>query len=247
MTRFILRFDDICPTMNWENFHQFEDFLLEESRIKPLLGVVPENRDPKLKVQDEQKDFWSRVSHWRDLGWTIAQHGYTHTYALSDGGILKIGNKSEFSGLPYAVQLKKIQLGQKILQAKGVWQPYFMAPSHSFDQETLRALKKLNFVAITDGYGVYPYVMDGVIAVPQLFATPRNFGFGIYTLCIHVNRMKQSQIDKTLNFMRTNATSFISFPDALSLQRNDIPAKSMRLLSQGILRSIRLLRKLWGS
>lgn len=244
MIRFIVRFDDICPGMHWGNFQRFEDFFATDRRIKPLLGVVPENRDPKLTVQAERKDFWSQVRHWRDLGWTLAQHGYTHEYALNDGGILKVGNKSEFAGLPYAMQYSKLAQGQRILKEQGVWQPYFMAPSHSFDYDTLRALKSLGFAAITDGYGVYPYELGGIVAVPQLFATPRHFGFGIYTLCLHVNTMSAHQIDTTLCFIQTNAARFISLPDALGLRRNDALASGVRLLSRGLLRSARLLRGL---
>jgi predicted deacetylase len=240
--RFIARFDDICPGMHWRNFQRFESFFSTESRIKPLLGVVPDNRDPKLAVQAEREDFWDLMRHWRDLGWTLAQHGYTHEYALNDGGMLKVGSKSEFAGLPYADQHKKLAEGQRILQAQGIWQPYFMAPSHSFDRETLRALKCLGFTAITDGYGVYPYELEGLMAVPQLFATPRHFGFGMYTLCLHVNTMSERQIDTTLRFMQANAARFISFPDALSLRRDDTLARGIRLLSQGVLRSTRLLR-----
>lgn len=244
MIRFIVRFDDICPGMHWDNFQRFEAFFANEVRIKPLLGIVPDNRDPKLNVQVKREDFWDQVRHWRDLGWTIAQHGYTHEYALNDAGILKVGNKSEFAGLPYSEQYNKLAIGQCILKEQDVWQPYFMAPSHSFDHDTLRALKSLGFVAITDGYGVYPYELEGIVAVPQLFATPCHFGFGVYTLCLHTNTMSQRQIDTTLRFMQTNAARFISFSDALGLRRNDAFASGVRLLSGGMLRGARLLRGL---
>ena len=243
--QFIVRFDDICPGMHWGNFQRFEAFFAGELRIKPLLGVVPDNRDPKLNVQAEREGFWDQVRHWRDLGWALAQHGYTHEYDLNDGGILKVGEKSEFAGLSYTAQYSKLAQGQLILMEQGVWQPYFMAPSHSFDHNTLRALKSLNFTAITDGYGVYPYELEGIVAVPQLFATPRHFGFGLYTLCLHVNTMSTRQIDTTLGFMRANAARFISFPEALVMRRDDSLAGGVRLLSQFALRGARLMRGFW--
>lgn len=93
----------------------------------------------------------------------------------------------------------------------------------------------------------YPYELEGIVAVPQLFATPRHFGFGVYTLCLHTNTMSQRQIETTLRFMHTNAANFISFPDALGLRRDDALASSVRLLSQGMLRGARLLRRLGRS
>ena len=42
-----VRMDDITPDMNWDNFYFFQE-LFRETGITPLLGVVPDNRDPKL-------------------------------------------------------------------------------------------------------------------------------------------------------------------------------------------------------
>ena len=55
-------------------------------------------------------------------------------------------------------------------QTKSVWDGVFMAPSHSFDADTLRALRDLDFTSITDGFGFYPYDLHGLTAVPQLVA-----------------------------------------------------------------------------
>ena len=44
---FILRFDDLCPTLNWKIWNPIEEFLVEAG-IKPILAVVPENRDKGL-------------------------------------------------------------------------------------------------------------------------------------------------------------------------------------------------------
>ncbi len=42
-TRFILRLDDICPTMNWQIWRLLERDLYELN-IKPLMAVIPDNR-----------------------------------------------------------------------------------------------------------------------------------------------------------------------------------------------------------
>ena len=43
-----VRLDDITPDMDWERFLKFKE-LLDRYQVKPLIGVVPENRDENLK------------------------------------------------------------------------------------------------------------------------------------------------------------------------------------------------------
>ena len=45
--RFLLRFDDLCPTMNWAMWDAIEAHLVR-MEVRPILAVVPDNRDPKL-------------------------------------------------------------------------------------------------------------------------------------------------------------------------------------------------------
>ena len=42
-----VRLDDITPDMDWERFLKFKA-LLDRYQVKPLIGVVPQNRDPGL-------------------------------------------------------------------------------------------------------------------------------------------------------------------------------------------------------
>lgn len=242
MSHFLVRFDDICPGMDWERFAPFERFFAAHPHIKPLLGVVPENRDPKLNVQPPIADFWGRVRRWRDQGWAIAQHGYTHVYTQSGGGLLGIGSKSEFAGLPFAEQHAKLAAGQAILRSEGVWQPYFMAPSHSFDIHTVRALRALGFKRVTDGFGVYPYEIEGLTLVPQLLASPFHLGFGVYTICLHTNEMNSRKIENMLKFMKSNEHRFVGFEEACSLRSPFGLDKPMRALTKVTLTAARRLR-----
>ena len=43
-TGFLVRIDDVCENMNWEMMDRCEK-LLDQHNIKPLLGVIPFNRD----------------------------------------------------------------------------------------------------------------------------------------------------------------------------------------------------------
>jgi predicted deacetylase len=242
--RFIIRFDDVCPGMNWATFGRFLAFFDDHPSIRPMLGVVPDNRDPSLDVAPPADGFWDRVRDWRRRGWTIAQHGYTHQYTQQDGGLLGIGSKSEFAGLPYDEQLLKLRLGKEILEREGAWEPYFMAPSHAFDHATLRALGALGFEAITDGYGIYPYRIGGMKAVPQLFGSTMDFGAGVYTICLHCNRMPEARIVSLLGFMERNEGRIIDFPSALDIVAPPVLGSVARVATSLAARSIRSVRRL---
>lgn len=243
--KFVLRFDDIAPSMAWSKFACF-DKLSNALDLPFLVGVVPDCLDSKLAVEPERANFWDVVREWNYRGWTIAQHGYTHQYVTQDPGLLVVNNKSkqsEFAGLSYEKQFTKLKAGKDILIAQGVWQPVFMAPSHSFDENTLQALTNLEFRYLTDGYGVYPYRMNDLTAVPQLFASPLHFGFGVYTICLHVNNMSDFQIFQMVEHVKKNRQNFISFNEAARMI-SPIPGVAVisRFVTSAALRMIRALR-----
>lgn len=245
MNKFIIRFDDVTPTMAWSKFSNIEKTMVDLD-IKPIMGVVPLNKDAQLVAEPRREDFWSVVKGWRANGWTIAQHGYTHEYVTTHPGILKINQISEFSDLPYEEQYRKLKAGKEILNAHEVWQPVFMAPAHSFDKSTISALASLGFKSLTDGYGVYPYMIENMRALPQLFSAPIHFGFGIYTFCMHVNAMTIEQINKIDSFLRKNHHRFVSFDEALAMKSNLVVSGAARYFSQmGLCTARQLRQKLW--
>lgn len=72
--KILIRFDDICPTMNFEQFHLAET-MMDKYQIKPLVGVVPDCRDSDLLISDGKNDFWDYVLALQKKGYTIAMHG----------------------------------------------------------------------------------------------------------------------------------------------------------------------------
>ena len=77
MARYLLRLDDACPTMDAARWQTIED-LFDLHAIKPLVAVVPDNRDPNLEKDTPDPAFWDKVRRWQHKGWTIALHGYQH-------------------------------------------------------------------------------------------------------------------------------------------------------------------------
>ena len=78
-SRYLLRFDDACPTMNWGVWDAVETELLRHN-TRPIVAVVPDNRDPKLMADAPRAEFWDRVRRWQSIGWAIGLHGYQHVY-----------------------------------------------------------------------------------------------------------------------------------------------------------------------
>jgi predicted deacetylase len=185
--QYIVRFDDVCPTMNWSVWDRIEEVLIA-NEVRPLLGVVPDNRDPKLDVAPADDRFWERVRAWQAAGWAIALHGYQHLYVTDERGIYGWNGRSEFAGLPLSEQQEKLRKGLAIFEREGLHADAFMAPNHSFDTTTLDALVTLGLTTITDGLGLFPHRdAGGITWVPvQLWSLlPRRFG--VWTVCLHAN------------------------------------------------------------
>ena len=77
--KILLRFDDIAENMNWHLMDKFEE-LFDKYNIKPLMGVIPNNKDVDLKSFPKRENFWQIVKNWQSKGWEISMHGYNHLY-----------------------------------------------------------------------------------------------------------------------------------------------------------------------
>ena len=57
---YLLRCDDLCPTMPAERWGRIES-LIEEFHLQPILAVIPDNRDPELEVSSPESNFFERM------------------------------------------------------------------------------------------------------------------------------------------------------------------------------------------
>src|SRR5882724_5893279 len=153
---YLLRFDDLCPTMNWQVWSEIEAILIQH-QVKPMLAVVPDNLDSTLQVGAPLQGFWERVRQWQARGWTIALHGHQHRYLTRKAGIVAIRKKSEFAGLTVAEQEEKLRLGVQVFQREGITPRVWVAPGNSFDRVTVALLPKFGIHIICDGYFRTPF------------------------------------------------------------------------------------------
>jgi predicted deacetylase len=214
--QYLVRFDDICSTMNWSAWSEIEA-CLKAYDVRPILAVVPRNRDRKLIVDSPRAEFWDRVREWQALGWTIALHGYEHRMVSTDGGVLGISRKSEFSGTAVERQREKIRRGLRILRDHGVKVETWVAPWHSFDEQTLDVLMEEKIRYVSDGLATRPWRdARGLIWIPQQLWRFRRMPLGVWTVCHHHNSWSREDIRQfsvTIRKYRSRITSLDSVTD----------------------------------
>lgn len=209
MQRYLVRFDDICPTMDWTIWEQIEPILLTHG-VKPILAVVPDNQDSNLVIDVPLDNFWERVRQWQEWGWTIALHGYQHLYHNDNSGLMRINRRSEFAGLPANTQREMLTKAIAIFEEHGIRANVWVAPAHSFDETTVQILCELGIQVISDGFYLNPVKRLGAIWIPQQLWKFRKMFFGLWTVCYHSNKFSKSTLVRFEKELSTYSNNIIS-------------------------------------
>jgi len=85
-----------------------------------------------------------------------------------------------------------------------------MAPGHTYDKNTVKALYNLGFRTVTDGLYTKPYYYKKVLFVPCRLQEYRNIK-GIDTICLHSNLMTDDNIKELEEFCRKNQKNIVAF------------------------------------
>jgi peptidoglycan/xylan/chitin deacetylase (PgdA/CDA1 family) len=239
--RYLLRFDDLCPTMDWPLWDRLEA-LLVAAGVAPLLAVIPDNQDPKLKVAPASPVFWDRVRSWQRRGWSIGLHGYQHTYVNTEPGLLGLNRQSEFAGLDYADQAEKLRRGLAVFAREGVLADAWVAPAHSFDWVTVSALSALGIHTISDGLALAPYrAAHGSVWIPQQFANMRAMPAGVWTFCYHLEDLAPAAQVTFQECLDRLGPRMITLQEAVALGNR--PRGPADLLVAGLRRCVSRLRR----
>ncbi|MBS1586540.1 MAG: DUF2334 domain-containing protein [Bacteroidetes bacterium] len=221
MSQFIIRLDDACPAMDHKKWRAYFD-LLDRYNVKPIVAVIPDNKDPKLNIDAPDPNFWQEVKDWQRKGYCIAMHGYDHVYISKNGGLLKINNRSEFAGVPYDQQKIKLEKAQEIFENNGIHPEVFVAPAHTFDRNTLKALKSVTTVkTISDGYAMKAYNSMGFNWIPQQLWGPKKKSFGLWTICYHPNTSNEKEMAILETFLKEHSKAVVT-PAQLKFRRQGI-------------------------
>jgi predicted deacetylase len=208
--QYLLRLDDLCPThppARWDRFRR----VIEEYRIRPILAVIPDNRDRQLNASPYDPRFWDQMREMEAGGATIAVHGYQHRCVALGESLLGLDRRSEFAGVDPDTQRAWIRAGFAILRERRLDPQLWIAPRHGFDRNTLGALEAEGVKYISDGFARVPHRRHGVIWIPQQLWSPATKSKGLWTICIHPHAAEDLDVERLRWFLKGHWPQFISF------------------------------------
>lgn len=216
---YLMRLDDASEHMNLDNWLRMEK-ILDKYGVRPIVGIIPANQDPDLLKFDEVTNFWQLMIEWQDKGWTPALHGYSHVFETNEGGINPVNKRSEFAGVSLERQRKKIRDGYRILKDNGILASFFFAPAHTFDENTLIALKEETPIRIiSDTVANDIYYKNSIYYIPQQSGRCRKLPFKVTTFCYHPNTMSDDDYLELEEFLKINGEQFTSFKEMVLVKR----------------------------
>jgi hypothetical protein len=213
--QYLLRFDDLCPTVSRKGWQRFLP-LLANYEIKPILAIVPDNQDAELAVSPPDPVFWDEMRAQEAAGATIALHGYRHLCESRGRSLVPLTGSSEFAGVTEQTQREWIHAALEILRGHGLTPLVWVAPRHGFDHATLRVLRGEGIDVVSDGFARVPFTRGGLTWIPQQHWEPVEKPCGLWTICLHPNTASSELFDKVDEFLRQHASEFTSVDRVLA-------------------------------
>ena len=161
-------------------------------------------------------------------------------------------DRSEFAGLDLGEQKLKIRRAWRKLCSEGLEPTIWIAPAHTFDIQTLKALEQETTIRIvSDGQTTRPYAQHGFYFVPQqLWSYVPRTG-GLWTICLHPETMTVDDFEMLERTLSNSAIKqqIISIDDVCLTDRTKNFADRFtevgfwsKLYFKNILRNLGLLR-----
>ena len=214
ITTYYVRLDDASPFMDSDKWTRVTQ-ILDSYGIAPLIGIIPENADPKTKPCKEDLNFWAKARDWQKRGYSLALHGFNHCYSTDSGGLNPLFPRSEFAGNPYDIQYQKISEGYAKLKSERIEPKLFFAPSHTFDRTTLQVLKASTPIrTVCDTMAFAPYRNGDFTFIPAQLGSFRKIPLpGRWIFCFHPNTMDDKSISAFKDFISRYHDRFRSFSE----------------------------------
>jgi predicted deacetylase len=208
--QYLLRFDDLCPTMSRDRWQLFRA-LVDEFKVHPILAIIPDNLDSTFERSANDPGFWTEMRNMEAAGAIIAVHGYQHLCHSHRKSMLALHRRSEFAGVDITTQREWIRVGLEILRSHGLNPRLWVAPRHGFDRNTVFALRREGVGYISDGFARIPFKRHGLTWLPQQLWSPVHKSKGVWTICIHPYAACGADVDKMRSFLTVCSGQFTSF------------------------------------
>ena len=216
---YLIRLDDAAEHWNKEKWRRMHD-LLQNYGVCPIVAIIPDVKDEKLLKYDKDLEFFETIQKWISEGWTPALHGFQHILHPAKGGLNPVNNRSEFVGLSFEEQSDIIRSGLSILKENSMSPKVFVAPAHTFDKNTLLALKSESDIRIISDTIAHNVYWDGEFYyIPQQSGKVRRLNSEVVTFCYHPNLVTDEQFKHLESFLRLYANEFVHFEDVPLLKR----------------------------
>ncbi len=238
---YLLRCDDLCPTMSADRWRRIEA-LIEEFRLQPILAVIPDNRDPELEVSSPDPAFWQRMRRLEASGAIIGLHGYSHLCESRGRSLVGLARTSEFAGVPAETQREWIHEGLRILYDHELNPTIWVAPRHGFDRNTLDALRAEGITLLSDGFARVPFRHRGLTWIPQQLWGPVDKSRGLWTICVHPNTASDEEIAALRVFLMLHSDQFTSVYRVLFRSRATTLTLTERLYAEAALLRLKISR-----
>ena len=211
MPQYIIRLDDLCHYSNLEKWERFFN-LFDQYEIKPIIAAIPANKDPKLmNCGPYNPNYWELLRRLQSSGYMIGMHGYDHLYISKNPGMFKFNKRSEFAGLPLNIQSKKLAAATRMFDDEDIDVKIFIAPAHSLDYNTLKALKKATRITIiSEGLLSFPYRRMGFDWLPVQQNEAQQQGDGVWTFNYHPETCTDDSFNHLKEFITNHHKDFIS-------------------------------------
>ena len=223
-SRYLIRLDDASEFSDLKKWKKIES-ILDNNNVKPIVAVIPKNEDKLISYSNSNKRFWELIRSWDKKGWAIAMHGYKHLFheVNRKSLIFPFYNRSEFGGLSVKSQKQIIKKSLKIFKSKKVLPTVWIAPAHSFDENTIKAISEETSInIISDGIAFFPYFLSGFYFIPQQIWELKERLFGIWTVCLHPDTMTENEIlffEKQISLFNKN-NRMLNIEDVDLIKRN---------------------------
>ena len=217
--KYIIRLDDASEFMDYSKWDPFFE-LFSKYDLKPLIAIIPFNKDPELMKGCRDELFWDKVREWQLKKYLIGMHGYEHVYSVRKRGIIGLNKFSEFAGIPLDKQINMLSKAYRKFLDEGIKTEIFIAPAHSFDTNTIIAIKEATDIKyISDGFFVNPILNYDLKWIPQQLWRPVKKRRGVWTVCYHPETSDNESVRVLDIFLKENINHFT---DPLTLEFNSI-------------------------
>jgi predicted deacetylase len=157
--------------------------------------------------------------------------------------LVGLNARSEFAGLPAAEQETKIRNALAIFKRERVHPKVWVAPAHSFDETTVRILRRNNLHMLSDGLFPFPHRdADGMLWIPQQMWRFREMRFGVWTICLHHNVWKTNTVARFRQQVEQFREKIATFDEVTAAFDNRISTALDRLSAKLMLAALRAKR-----